>query len=126
MGDLIEPKKNSGLSLDQNLAAVLCYLFLAIGGVVFYSIEKENKFIRFAAMQSILYTVFIVAGFFIGGIFSESLSKANNTFAAILNLLGIFFVVGIIGVWGLLIYKALNGIELVLPIIGKMAKDTIK
>ncbi len=47
--------------LDQGVSVLLAYLFGWIGGLIFFLIEKENRFVRFHAMQSILLSVtFIV------------------------------------------------------------------
>ena len=40
--------------LEQNVAGLLCYLALWVTGLVFFLIEKENRFVRFHAMQSIV------------------------------------------------------------------------
>jgi len=40
--------------LEENIAGLLCYVLGWISGLVFFLIEKENKFVRFHAMQSII------------------------------------------------------------------------
>jgi uncharacterized membrane protein len=40
--------------MKANVAAVLSYLLGFITGIIFYLIEKENKFVRFHAMQSMV------------------------------------------------------------------------
>jgi uncharacterized membrane protein len=40
--------------LEENVAGLLCYVLGWITGLVFILIEKENKFVRFHAMQSIV------------------------------------------------------------------------
>ncbi len=47
------PGKTS-MGLDQNIAAALSYLCCWLTGLIFYLLEKENDFVRFHAMQSIL------------------------------------------------------------------------
>ena len=44
-------KTSSGM--QQNVAGLLCYLAWWVTGIIFLVIEKENKFIRFHAWQSI-------------------------------------------------------------------------
>ena len=39
--------------LQQNVAGLLCYLLTWLTGIVFLIIEKENKIVRFHALQSI-------------------------------------------------------------------------
>src|SRR3569833_1979309 len=50
--------------LAPNVAGALSYLFGIITGVIFIVLEKENQFVRFHAMQSIL----VFAALFILGI----------------------------------------------------------
>ncbi len=46
--------KAAGTGLPKNTAAALCYLLGWITGLVFLLIEKDDKFVRFHAMQSIV------------------------------------------------------------------------
>lgn len=47
-------RSTSGTRLDPNLAAALAYIFGPIGGAVFLMVEKDNAFVRFHALQSIV------------------------------------------------------------------------
>lgn len=40
--------------IDENLEAVLCYVGFWITGLLFLFIEKNNRFVQFHAMQSVL------------------------------------------------------------------------
>ena len=52
----------SSTGLDENIASLLAYLFQFLGGLIFFLIEKDSRFVRFHAMQSmILSGVFWVA-----------------------------------------------------------------
>ena len=46
------------LGMDQNVAAMVMYLlslaFSFVHGLVFFLLEKENKFVRFHSMQSLI------------------------------------------------------------------------
>ena len=46
--------KTATFGLDQNLAGALTYAVGWVSGLVFLLSEKENKFVRFHAMQSII------------------------------------------------------------------------
>lgn len=48
-------KTSSGL--DENIAALISYIGGFVTGIIFFFLEKENKFIRFHAIQSIILTV---------------------------------------------------------------------
>src|SRR5688572_23900587 len=45
----------AGTGMDPKLAAAISYIWIV--GLVFFFIEKENKFVRFHAMQSILFGI---------------------------------------------------------------------
>lgn len=45
---------NTSTGLQENIAALLCYVLGWITGLIFFLIEPNNKFIRFHAMQSII------------------------------------------------------------------------
>ncbi len=46
--------KKTGLGMEQNLESLLCYVAGWITGIVFLILEKEDKVVRFHAMQSIV------------------------------------------------------------------------
>lgn len=53
----IENKGKSSLGMDENLAGMLSYLLGFITGIIFFILEKESKFVKFHAMQSIILSV---------------------------------------------------------------------
>lgn len=101
--------------LKENIAGALCYVTWAISGVIFLIIEKENKFIRFHALQSIMTTVTLFIVFFmvmfipfIGGVLS-----------ALLSLIVFIF-------WLFMMWKAYQGAWFKIPIIGEQAEKWLK
>ena len=46
--------EKSSTGLDENVAGLLCYVLGWVSGLVFLLLEKDNKFIRYHAMQSII------------------------------------------------------------------------
>src|SRR5699024_11879017 len=71
----------SSTNLDENVAGLLCYLATFVTGIIFIILEKKSKFVRFHAMQSIVFFLGIwIVGFvvdyvpFIGGLISLLLS----------------------------------------------------
>jgi len=97
--------------MQPNLAALLSYLAGFITGVIFYIIEKENKFVRFHAMQSIIT---------FGALFILQMVLA---FIPIIGwiLMPIVSIVSLI-LWILLMIKAYQGESFKLPIAGDMAQ----
>jgi uncharacterized membrane protein len=49
------PVQQSSTGLAPNVAAAISYIWIV--GLVLFFIEKDNKFVRFHAMQSVLYGV---------------------------------------------------------------------
>ena len=59
----------TSVELDENVAGLLCYVLGWVSGLVFFLIEKKNKFVRFHALQSIIvFGTLFVASFILGWI----------------------------------------------------------
>ena len=107
--------------LEPKVAGLLCYLVGWITGIIFLLIEKDNKFVRFHAIQSIatfgpLHAAFIVisifglipvVGWILGGLVWFAL-----------------FVLTIV-LWIVLMYKAYHEEEWKVPIAGDFAHDQV-
>lgn len=103
-----EGKTSTGM--QQNLAAMLSYLFGFITGIVFLVLEKENQFVRYHAFQSIFISV--------------ALTILNYVLVYI-PIIGwllylVLWPVSLI-LWLLLMYKAYQGELYKLPVVGNMA-----
>ena len=104
--------------IEPNVAALLSYLLGWVTGLIFFLIEKENKFVRFHAMQSII--VF-------GG-----LTIFNIVFSMILSILriyyGFYFIfqlvwLAAIALWIVLMIKAYQGETFKIPVAGEIAEQ---
>jgi uncharacterized membrane protein len=109
MADMKDLGKTT-VGMDANLAAALSYVFGWVSGLIFFLLEKENKFLRFHAMQSILFAaawtiILIVLGITVVGAF-------------LIPIVGLIFFV----VWIVLIVKSFSGEQFKLPAIGDMAE----
>ena len=61
--------EKTSMGMEQNVAGLLCYLVGWVSGLVFFLMEKENRFVRFHAMQSIVVSgVFTILGLVLGPI----------------------------------------------------------
>ena len=107
-----EIKTSSGM--NQNVAGLLCYVAGWITGLIFFLIEKENRFVRFHAMQSII-TFGGLTVLFIG------LGMIPFVNLVLLPILGLVQLV----LWIVLMVKAYQGQLFKLPIIGDMAEKNI-
>ena len=109
-------KSTTGLS--ENIGGLLCYLCVWVTGLIFLVVERENKFIRFCALQSLIWfgalsVVSLALGFALGWI----------------PLIGVFvhWILGVIGVvsWLFLMYTGYRGKTFQIPYIGEAVKSQI-
>jgi uncharacterized membrane protein len=95
---------------EQNLAGLLCYTFFWVGGLLFLLLEREDKFVRFHAMQSAVTFGALTLAFalvfipIVGWIFGW------------LNIVLIFVL------WIILMVRAYQGAKYKLPIAGDFAE----
>jgi len=101
----------TSMNLEENLAGLLCYVLGWITGIVFLVLEKENRFVRFHAMQSLLtfLPLSVIAWIlrwipFIGGVL-----------AALVWIL-------VLVLWLILMFRAYQGVKYKLPIVGDIAE----
>jgi uncharacterized membrane protein len=119
------PSGKSSTGLDANLASLIAYFFWFLGGLIFFLIEKENRFVRFHAMQSILYNAAVVAIFIVITIISIILSQISWILASMIGLLTFVLWIGSIIGWILLMVKAYQNKMFKLPVIGNMAESIV-
>ena len=111
------PEK-SVLGLNEKNASMLAYAGIFVSGLLILIFERENKNVRFHAMQSVIFFLFILVG------------------ASIINwMFGWIFLVGrlvnfvvssvCIATWLFLIYKAFRGHIYKIPIIGDVAWNQV-
>lgn len=96
--------------MQPHVAALLAYLFGLVTGVIFYLIEKENKFVKFHAMQSICISV----AFFVIGIVFAFIPVIGVIAGLLLNLAGLIL-------WIVCMVKAFQGEWFRLPVVGDVA-----
>jgi uncharacterized membrane protein len=135
-----QPAKSSGIgSLDPKVAAALSYIWIV--GLIFFFIEKENRFVRFHAMQSIIFGIantvimgalavlaiiltfaFSIGGAVVGGGAGMLVQLLVWVVWLIFWLLALLFLAGLI----FAAYKAYQGEKFKLPFIGNMAEKIVE
>ncbi len=101
--------KKLATGLDKNTAGALSYVLGPITGVIFLVLEKD-PYVRFHAMQSI---VVFVTLFVLQFVMSATI--------ILLPLVPLITVLGFV-LWLLLIYKAWQGDQWEVPVLGKYSK----
>ena len=124
----------SALGLDGNLAAALGYP-IGIIAIICLIMEKENRFVKFHALQSILVHVgFIVVAIalwiigivlLIAGVAASAATNGGGAIGGIMGMLmGLIWLIVVIAYLGGLIFaavKSYQGATFKLPIVGNMA-----
>ena len=120
----------SSTGLDDNIAALLSYIFGWVSGLIFFVMEKDSRLVRFHAMQSILLNAAaLVVGIvlwiawavvaIVGAMMSESLGAL---FGFLFGLLIFVFYIGIFIAVILCLIKAYQRQYFKLPVIGNFAE----
>lgn len=115
-----EKKSSSGTGLEPNVAALLAYLFDIVGGIVFFLIEKENNFVRFAAAQSMSLGVLNLAMWWV------IIPLLTTITFGVGFILWPVYCIGYLVVRIMLMVKAYKNEEWELPVIGKISRGFLK
>jgi uncharacterized membrane protein len=123
----------SSTGLEENLAALLSYVFGWLSGLIFLLIEKDSRLVRFHAMQSILLNVFaVVVGivlwivmFVLFLIATQLPSILGTLLSLVVTLIWIAFSIGLLVAWVMCLVKAYQGQFFKLPVIGNFAEKFV-
>ena len=123
------PAKSS-TGLDENIAALLSYVFGWVSGLIFFLIEKDSRLVRFHAMQSLLFNVLVgivaIVLWIILFVFFLIASQVSGVMTTLLTLVStliwiVLIIAALVGAVMCLI-KAYQGQYFKLPIIGNFAE----
>jgi uncharacterized membrane protein len=128
----------SGTGMDPKVAAAISYIWIV--GLIFFFLEKENRFVRFHAMQSILFGIantvimmvlvvvaviltfaFGIGGAIVGGGIGTLIQMLVWLIWLVFWLIVLVFLVGLV----FAAVKAYQGQIFKLPIIGNMAEKIV-
>jgi|SRR5438552_12972677 len=131
------PGGKTSLGLESNVGAMLCYIaniLCCIGvilAVIFLVTEKENRFVKFHAVQSLLLVgvqlIVAIAVGIVGLLFRMALSTADLGLIAVLLTFGlrILLLVIFLIIWIWAGVKAYGGQWYKLPLIGNFAWNMV-
>ena len=122
------PPGSTQLGVAPNVGGLLCYAPCCIGlifSIVAVIVEKQSRFLRFHAFQSLFFHgACIVAG--IGfQILGLIIGMISGVLALIFHMLVLLLSLGILAAQILLMVKAYNNEEYELPTIGPMARKYV-
>ena len=103
------------LKLDPNVAAALSYLGGMLSGIAFLILEKQNRYVRFHAMQStITFILVLIADLLLMGL------------GVVCWVLALPFIIAVVVLWVFLMFKAMNGVQYKLPYVGDWAEQHLR
>ena len=107
------------MGMQPNVEAGLSYVLTWVTGLIFFLMEKQNRFVRFHAMQSILF----FGGITVVQILLNIINAFDVPFLGIITLL-IGAVIGIVEFvgWIILMINGFQGKYFKLPIVGDYAE----
>ncbi|HET7512590.1 MAG TPA: DUF4870 domain-containing protein [Chthoniobacterales bacterium] len=115
----------SSTGLPSNVAAALA-CFPLIGGIIFYVLEKRDNFVRFYAMQSIIFgaawLLFNILSSIIHAIL-WAVPGIGHLFAGLWALVSALVQIGFLIVLIIAIVKAFSGVRWDIPWVGPMARQ---
>jgi len=107
--------EKTSMGLDENIAGLLCYVLMWVSGLVFFLMEKENQFVRFHAMQSII----TFGSLTVIGLVISVVPLLGWIVSYLLSLLAL-------ALWIILMIKAYQKTWFKLPIVGDLAEKYSK
>ena len=120
----------SSTGLEENVAALLSYIFGWISGLIFFLMEKDSRLVRFHAMQSILlnvtFIVVLIALYIAWAVVVIVLGMISDVLAPIggllFGLLILVFCIAIVIAWVMCLIKAYGQQYFKLPVLGNFAE----
>lgn len=109
------PKPEGGktsIGLTENVGGMLCYIFII--GLIFLFMEKENRFIRFHALQA----VFLAVAIFLISVVIGFIPVIGIIFSLLLGPLAFALMI-------FMMYQAYQGKYYKLPFIGDMVENQL-
>ncbi|MBB3110900.1 putative membrane protein [Paenibacillus phyllosphaerae] len=101
----------SSTGMDPRLVGLLCYFGLCITGVIFLVWEKQSRFVKFHALQSILVSIALMV-----------INIVLGLLPIIGWIIGIFFAPFCVILWIAMMALAMRGRWFKLPLIGEYAE----
>ncbi len=112
--------------MDENLAAALCYIPLI--GLIFLLIDpfKNNRNIRFHALQSLFYTAAcIVVSIGLGIVMMILRLGLPYGIGIMLSMISWLVNLAFFAGWIIMVVKAVQGTRFVMPVVGPLAEKQV-
>lgn len=108
------PKKSKKVGAAESIVSILCYLGAFIVGSLVLKLSKQNRYIRFNAAQSTIYTLSIIV-----------VAVVLNIIPVLGSLLSLIVAIGGVALWVIMIIKATKHEEFRIPLISYFADKLV-
>ena len=110
----------TAFGLNENLAAALAYLGFFVTGIVFLVSERENKFVRFAALQSTITFIPLALAMWVIGLFT-GIPLLGAIFGLARWIIGAVMIVS----WLYLVFTAYKGQAVKMWLVGDICWEQV-
>lgn len=111
-----QSSENKPYKMEPHMEAAFSYILAPLTGILVLMVEKENRFVRFHAMQSTVFGIVAIVAYVI----------AQMLIPLVIGLLILpFLSIGLFVVWLVLVWNAYNKKEFELPYLGKIAREQL-
>jgi uncharacterized membrane protein len=122
--------KSTSTGLPSNVAAAIACIPL-IGGIIFYILEKHDSFVRFYAMQSIIFGIawilISIGCALLSGLFGAiPIPIIATVFQGLWNMVTWLIYIGLFVILIVAVVRALNGVRWDIPYIGPVARKQVE
>ena len=118
----------SSLDLPPNIAAAIACIPL-VGGIIFYLLEKRNSFVRFYAMQSIIFggawVLFNIASAVVHAVVG-AIPGVGPILVFLWALIAALVLLAFLVVFIVAVVKAFSGVRWDIPYVGPMARKQVE
>jgi uncharacterized membrane protein len=111
-------KPKTSIGLEENVVGLLCYLLIWVTGLIFLLLEKENRFVRFHAMQSLVTFLSLMVVVWILSAIAKFVWVLEPLVWIVNLVILVFWIVGMV--------KAYQGEMYKFPVFGNIAKSLLK
>ena len=119
--------ESSSLDLPPNVAAAIACIPL-VGGIIFYILEKRNGFVRFYAMQSIIFglawLLFNIVSAVVSAVFG-AIPGIGGILVFFWSIVAALVHIAFVVLWIIATVKAFTGARWEIPYVGPMARKQV-
>jgi uncharacterized membrane protein len=116
---------STSTGVEPNVAAALSYILGLFTGIIFLLLEKENRYVRFHAAQSIVISFSLIIIYAGVGMVSRVLALIPMLGWMVVLVLTLGLALATFVLWLLLMWRAYQGEAWELPVVGEVAKKLV-